>query len=75
MGDMAQVQAVAGAPLDLNTASVEELIGLIGVSETIAESIIDLRDASGGFHSVEDLMEVECLSEASYQRIRLMVTV
>jgi competence protein ComEA len=66
---------VAGEPLDLNRASVEELIGLIGISETIAESIIDYRDANGGFHSVEDLMEVECLSEVSYQRIRLMVTV
>jgi competence protein ComEA len=66
---------VAGERLDLNTASVEELTALVGVSEMIAESIIDLRDANGGFASVEDLMEVECLSEISYQRIRLMVAV
>ena len=72
---MAQAEMVAGEPLDLNRASVEELIGLIGVSEMMAESIIDFRDANGGFDSVEDLMEVEALNEGWYERIRLMVTV
>jgi competence protein ComEA len=72
---MAREQVVAGEPVDLNRASVEELILLIGISESIAEGIIDFRDANGGFDRVEDLMEVECISETSYQRIRLKVTV
>ena len=71
---MAQGQMVAGEPLDLNTASVEELIGLIGISEMVAESIIDYRDANGGFHSVADLLEVEGFNEGWYERIRLLVT-
>jgi competence protein ComEA len=66
---------VVGEPLDLNRASAEELIGLIGVSEMVAESIIDFRDANGGFDTVEDLMEVEALNDGWYERIRLMVTV
>ena len=61
--------------LDLNRASLEELILTIGISESTAEGIIDFRDANGGFDSVEDLMEVECVSESSYRRIRLKVTV
>ena len=72
---MAQAQLVAGEPLDLNTASVEELIALADISEMIAESIIDFRDANGGFHGVEDLLEVEGFNERWYERIRLMVTV
>jgi competence ComEA-like helix-hairpin-helix protein len=72
---MAQEEIRAGEPVDLNRASAEELILLIGISESIAEGIIDFRDANGGFDSVEDLMEVECISESSYQRIRLKVTV
>ena len=72
---MAEKQVTAGEPADLNRASVEELILLIGISESIAESIIDFRDANGGFDCVEDLMEVECISESSYQRIRLKVIV
>jgi competence protein ComEA len=74
-GDMAHEEMVAGGALDLNTASAEELIGLIGISELVAESIIDFRDANGGFDSVEDLMEVEGLNAGWYERIRLMVTV
>jgi competence protein ComEA len=72
---MARGAVVAVERIDLNRASVEELIALIGVSESVAESIIDFRDANGGFDRVEDLMEVECISESSYQRIRLKVVV
>lgn len=72
---MAQEQIRAGEPVDLNRASVEELVSLIGISESVAESIVDFRDANGGFDSVDDLMEVECISERAYQRIRLKVTV
>lgn len=72
---MAQRSVMAGEPVDLNRASVDELILQIGISESIAESIIDFRDANGGFDRVEDLMEVECISESSYQRIRRKVTV
>ena len=72
---MAQRPLMAVEPIDLNRASAEELILLVGISESIAESIIDFRDANGGFDRVEDLMEVECISESSYQRIRPKVTV
>ena len=72
---MAPRPLVAGEPVDLNQASAEELILLIGISESVAEGIIDFRDANGGFDRVEDLREVECISESSYQRIRLKVTV
>jgi competence protein ComEA len=72
---MTQEQVAAGEPIDLNQASAEELIMLIGISESVAEGIIDFRDANGGFDRVEDLMEVECVSDSSYQRIRLQVMV
>jgi competence protein ComEA len=72
---MAQAPMVARKPLDLNTASAEELVALIGISEMIAESIVDFRDANGGFHSVEELLEIEGINSGWYQRIRLMVTV
>ena len=72
---MAREHVMAVERLDLNRASLEELILLIGISESTAESIIDFRDANGGFDRVEDLMEVECLSESSYHLIRLRVTV
>ena len=72
---MVRGQVMAVEPLDLNGASAEELILLIGISQSVAEGIIDFRDANGGFDQVEDLMEVECVSESLYQRIRLKVIV
>ena len=72
---MARGQIAAGQPVDLNSASLAELVLLIGISETIAESIIDFRDANGGFDRVEDLLEVAFISESSYERIRPKVTV
>jgi competence protein ComEA len=72
---MVRGQVMAVEPVDLNGASAEELILLIGISQSVAEGIIDFRDANGGFDQVEDLMEVECVSESLYQRIRLKVIV
>ena len=72
---MVRGQVMAVEPVDLNGASAEELILLIGLSQSVAEGIIDFRDANGGFDQVEDLMEVECVSESLYQRIRLKVIV
>jgi competence protein ComEA len=66
---------VADEAVDLNQASAEELILLIGISESIAEGIIDFRDANGGFDRIEDLREIECISDAWYQRIRFKVVV
>jgi competence ComEA-like helix-hairpin-helix protein len=72
---MARGQIAVDQPVDLNSASLAELVLLIGISETIAESIIDFRDANGGFDRVEDLLEVAFISESSYERIRPRVTV
>lgn len=43
-------------PLDLNTASLEELIGLAGIGEKRAEAIIGLRTRLGFFLCPEDLL-------------------
>ena len=50
------------APLDLNTASKEELMLLPHVDETIAERIISFREQSGGFSDPYELLYIEGLS-------------
>jgi len=46
------------APVNLNTATLEELETLDGVGPATAQKILDWRQQNGGFRSVDDLGEV-----------------
>ncbi|HET9729976.1 MAG TPA: ComEA family DNA-binding protein, partial [Acidimicrobiia bacterium] len=45
-------------PVNLNTATAEQLDALPGVGPVLAQRIVDWRTAHGGFHSVDDLQQV-----------------
>ena len=46
-------------PVNLNTATLEELCTLSGIGEVKARAIISWREENGGFTSVEDLVKVK----------------
>ena len=56
--------------LNLNTASVEQLILLPGVGEARAKAIVALRKQLGGFKRVEQLADVRGIGERSLERLR-----
>lgn len=60
---------------DLNSASYVELMSIPGVGEKTAEKIIEFRVDTGGFESVKELLLLEGMSEAKYQKILPYVTV
>ena len=71
-----QPGALAGEPVDINTASAAVLAETIdGVGPTRAESIVAYRDANGPFHSVDDLTLVSGIGQATVDgnRSRLRV--
>ena len=41
-------------PLDINTATAEELMALPTVGQTLAKRILDYRERHGGFQSVDE---------------------
>jgi competence protein ComEA len=43
------------APVDLNSATVEQLDALPGIGPSTAQKIVDFRQAHGAFHSLEEL--------------------
>lgn len=67
--------ATADDRLDLNTATAEDLQELPGIGKVIAQRIIDYRDLCGHFLDPEQLMEVDGIGEAKYEKIRDLVTV
>ena len=69
------VDATADDRLDLNTATAEELQELPGIGEVIAQRIIDYRELRGRFLDPEQLMEVDGIGQAKYEKLRELVTV
>ena len=64
-----------GFPININTASAEELTSLPGIGDVLAGRIVSYREQYGSFLSTEELMDVTGISEKTYERIREYVTV
>lgn len=56
--------------IDINTASKEALMELPGVGESLAVRIIDYRNRSGSFSSVEDIRKVKGIKEGLFNKIK-----
>ena len=68
-------QAMPSTPIDVNTATAEELAMIPGLDQTLAQNIIDYREANGPFSSVDDLSQVTGMDQQTLDSIRGWVTV
>jgi competence protein ComEA len=57
-------------PVNLNTATVTELMQLPRVGQKTAERIIAFRKQHGGFQRPEELMNVKGIGEKSFAKLR-----
>ncbi|PTL56263.1 ComEA family DNA-binding protein [Paraconexibacter algicola] len=64
-----------GVPLNLNTATLEQLDTLDGVGPATAQKIVDERTRRGGFRSVEDLGDVPGIGPKRLEALRDRVRV
>lgn len=62
--DRQQDAAAVELRIDLNAASVEELMLLPGIGVSLAERIVEHRQTRGPFESLEDLAEVHGIGPA-----------
>ena len=62
-------------PVDLNTATAEQLDTLPGVGPSTAQAIVDHRNTNGPFASVDGLTDVRGIGPAKLESLRALVTV
>ena len=61
------------APLDLNSATLEQLEGLPGIGPVTAQKILDYRQTHGAFHSVAELEGVPGIGPAHMAQLKGLV--
>lgn len=61
--------------INLNTATVQDLMRIDGIGEKTAQKIIDYRESIGGFTSLEQLMEIEGVGEKKFNAWRKYLTI
>lgn len=62
-------------PIDINSASVEELTELPRVGKATAAKIVAWREENGPFTSARELLNVEGIGEKTFEKIEPHVTV
>jgi comEA protein len=62
-------------PVDLNSATLEQLERLPGIGPATAKRILEMREKSGAFRRVEDLLAVRGISRKRLESLRPYVTV
>lgn len=61
-------------PIDINTATAEELQQLMGIGPVLAQAIVDYRAEHGPFESIDELLAVSGIGETKLDNIRNDIT-
>jgi competence protein ComEA len=66
---------LAAAAVNLNTATLDELIALPGIGPAKAQAILDHRKAHGPFKTVEELKDVKGIGAKRFEKLKVDLSV
>lgn len=61
--------------ININSASLGELDSLTGIGPTYAQRIIDYREQTGGFKSIDEIQNVKGIGPATFEKIKNNITI
>ena len=61
--------------ININTATVEELVSLPGIGNKIANRIIEYREKKENFKTIEEIMNVKGIGKKKFKKIKQLITV
>ena len=61
--------------VNLNTATLEQLMSLPGIGESRAKDILAYREKTGGFQKCEELMQIPGIKENSFKKLEDKIVV
>ena len=61
--------------ININKASIEDLMKLTGVGESKAKAIVSYREENGEFSSIEDIKNVSGIGESLFEKIKDSITI
>ena len=74
-GQIGIVQAGDSSKIDLNKATVQELVKLKGIGKKYAELIIEYREKNGNFKNIEEIMKVKGIGQKKFESIKDLIFV